>query len=171
MRPAIALYTDLDFSPLNESALGRQSEILRENRSFLEQLTDLASDRLDQLTVIAGHPIYEISDSIEKTGTNLAIMGVHIRKRLKRLLGSATHGVLNSTHCDVLAVHPYGDANVYQRVLIVVDTSDFLDQVLATAIHYTKFAERMISFGLPCHLIWLSLSLRPLWGYHHRLWR
>ena len=80
MRPAIALYTDLDFSPLNESALGRQSEILRENRSFLEQLTDLASDRLDQLTVIAGHPIYEISDSIEKTGTNLAIMGAQSRK-------------------------------------------------------------------------------------------
>ena len=167
VRPAIAFYAELDFSPLNESALGWQSEILCENLAFLEQLPDLASDHLDQLTVIAGHPIYEISDSIEKTGTNLAIMGVHNRKGLKRLLGSTTHGVLNSTHCDVLAVHPDGDANAYRRVLIAVDTSDLLDQVLATATHYTEVAERIdiVSVIVPLNLAFPSpeaaMGLQP----------
>ena len=154
MRPAIAFYADLDFSPLNESALGSQSGILRENRALFEQLPDLASDHLDQLTVIAGPPIYEISDSIEKAGTNLAITAVHTHRSLKGLLGSTSHGALNSTHCDILAVHPDGDANACQRVLIAVDTSDLLDQVLATAVHYNEVAERIdiVSVILPLNL-------------------
>lgn len=117
--------------------------------------------------MIAGHPIYEISDSIEKAGTNLAITAVHTRKSLKGLLGSTTHGVLNSTHCDIFAVHPDGDANAYHRVLIAVDTSDLLDQVLATAVHYTEVAERVdtVSVIVPLNLALpspaASMGLQP----------
>lgn len=167
VRPAIAFYADLDFSPLNESVLNWQSELLRENRDFLAQLPGLAPDHLDRLTVIAGNPIHEISDSIEKTGANLAIMGVHNRKGLKRLLGSTTHGVLNSTHCDVLAVHPDGDAQAYRRILIAVDTSDLLDQVLATATRFAEAAERIdiVSVIVPLNLVFPSpeagMGLQP----------
>lgn len=36
VRQSTAFYAGLDFSPLNESALGNQSGILRENRAFFE---------------------------------------------------------------------------------------------------------------------------------------
>ena len=131
VRPAITIYADLNFSPLTETALDWQRELLRENRAYLERIPELAANHMANLTVVEGNPIYEISNAIDKNGASLAVMGVHNRKGFKRLLGSTTHGVLNSTNCDVLAVHPDGESKVYSRVLIAVDTSDLLDLVLA----------------------------------------
>lgn len=143
VRPAITIYADLNFSPLTETALDWQRELLRENRAYLERIPELAANHMANLTVVEGNPIYEISNAIDKNGASLAVMGVHNRKGFKRLLGSTTHGVLNSTNCDVLAVHPNGESKVYSRVLIAVDTSDLLDLVLAKAAPYCESAERV----------------------------
>ena len=143
VRPAINIYADLNFSPLTETALDWQRELLRENRAYLERIPELAANHMANLTVVEGNPIYEISKAIDKNGASLAVMGVHNRKGFKRLLGSTTHGVLNSTNCDVLAVHPDGESKVYSRVLIAVDTSDLLDLVLAKAAPYCECADRV----------------------------
>ena len=143
VRPAITIYADLNFSPLTETALDWQRELLRENRAYLERISEMAADHVANLTVIEGNPIYEISNVIEKNSASLAVMGVHNRKGFKRLLGSTTHGVLNSTDCDLLAVHPDGKSDEHLRVLIAVDTSDLLDQVVTKAARYCKNAERI----------------------------
>ena len=143
VRPAITIYADLNFSPLTETALDWQRELLRENRAYLERIPELAPEHMANLTVIEGNPIYEIGRAIDKNSASLAVMGVHNRRGFKRLLGSTTHGVLNSTDCDLLAVHPDGENKAYSRVLIAVDTSDLLDQVLAEAARYCENAEHI----------------------------
>lgn len=143
VRPAITIYADLNFSPLTETALDRQRELLHENRAYIERIREFAADHAANLTVIEGNPIYEISKAIEKSEASLVVMGVHNRKGFKRLLGSTTHGVLNSTNCDVLAVHPDGKSKTYARVLVAVDTSDLLDLVVARAVQYSESAERV----------------------------
>ena len=143
VRPAITIYADLNFSPLTETALDWQRELLRENRAYLERIPELAPEHMANLTVIEGNPIYEIGRAIDKNSASLAVMGVHNRRGFKRLLGSTTHGVLNSTDCDLLAVHPDGENKAYARVLIAVDTSDLLDQVLAEAARYCENAEHI----------------------------
>ena len=143
VRPAITIYADLNFSPLTETALDWQRELLRENRAYLERIPELAPEHMANLTVIEGNPIYEIGRAIDKNSASLAVMGVHNRRGFKRLLGSTTHGVLNSTDCDLLAVHPDGENEGYSRVLIAVDTSDLLDQVLAEAARYCENAEHI----------------------------
>ena len=143
VRPAITIYADLNFSPLTETALDWQRELLHENRAYIERIPEFAADHAANLTVIEGNPIYEISKAIEKSEASLVVMGVHNRKGFKRLLGSTTHGVLNSTNCDVLAVHPDGKNKTYARVLVAVDTSDLLDLVVARAVQYSESAERV----------------------------
>ena len=143
VRPAITIYADLNFSPLTETALDWQRELLRGNRAYPERIPELAPEHMANLTVIEGNPIYEIGRAIDKNSASLAIMGVHNRRGFKRLLGSTTHGVLNSTDCDLLAVHPDGENKAYSRVLIAVDTSDLLDRVLAEAARYCENAEHI----------------------------
>ena len=143
VRPAITIYADLNFSPLTETALDWQRELLRENRAYLERIPELTDEHRANLTVIEGNPIYEISSAIDKNSASLAVIGVHNCKGFKRLLVSTTHGVLNSTHCDVLAIHPDGKSEGYSRVLIAVDTSDLLDLVLAKAARFCDGAARI----------------------------
>ena len=143
VRPAITIYADLNFSPLTETALDWQRELLHENRAYIERMPELTADHAANLTVIEGNPIYEISKAIEKNDASLAVMGVHNRKGFKRLLGSTTHGVLNSTNCDLLALHPDGTSKTHARVLVAVDTSDLLDLVVAKAVRYSESAERV----------------------------
>lgn len=167
VRPAITIYADLNFSPLTETALDWQRELLRENRAYLERMPELTDEHGANLTVIEGNPIYEISSVIDKKGASLAVMGVHNRRGFKRLLGSTTHGVLNSTDCDLLAVHPDGKNGSYSRILIAVDTSDLLDLVLANAARYCEGAERidLVSVVVPLTQVFPSpeaaIGLQP----------
>lgn len=66
VRPAITIYADLNFSPLTETALDWQRELLRENRAYLERIPELTDEHRANLTVIEGNPIYEISSAIDK---------------------------------------------------------------------------------------------------------
>ena len=66
VRPAITIYADLNFSPLTETALDWQRELLHENRAYIERMPELTADHAANLTVIEGNPIYEISKAIEK---------------------------------------------------------------------------------------------------------
>ena len=133
VRPVVAYYPDINFSPLTDSTYALQRELVNGNRAYFEQIPNLDAE---QLQIVEGNPVYEIGKTIEKAESNLAVMGVHNRRGLKRLMGSTTHGVLNSTNCDLLAVHPDGSKEDYKRIVIAVDTSKSLDMVLKKAAQF-----------------------------------
>lgn len=140
VRPMVAHYPDVSFAHLTDSAYAWQRELLRGNQAFLERLPNLDAAKL---SVVEGHPVHAISQAIEKTGAKLAVMGVHNRRGLQKLLGSTTQGVLNSTKCDLLAVHPDSGTDDYKHVLIAADTSTTASSVLSRAAQFAGSATRV----------------------------
>jgi nucleotide-binding universal stress UspA family protein len=148
VEPAVAIYADLNFTPLAECATDWQRELLAANRKYLARVAPCIDENL---TVIEGYPSQEISKAAEKLDANLIVMGVHNRRGLKRLLGSTTHTVLNSSDRDVLAVHPDGKLNGYKRVVVAVDTTDLIDTVLTRAKEFAEGADlvKIVSVIIP----------------------
>ena len=137
VEPAVAVYADLNFTPLAETSADWQKELVRANKQYLADVTRCAK----QVSVIEGYPAQEISKAAEEGDADLVVMGIHNRRGLRRLLGSTTHNVLNATDKDLLAVHPDSDLASYKRLVIAVDTTDLLSTVLAKAKTFAKGAE------------------------------
>ncbi len=127
VEPAIAVYADLNFAPLAETSGDWQRAIMRENQRFLESCVEGADATV---TVIEGRPVFEISRRAEEAGADLIVMGLHNRRGLQRLMGSTTNGVLNHSHCNLLAVHPDSGSEAYGKVLIAIDTTELAEHVL-----------------------------------------
>ncbi|NKC00056.1 MAG: hypothetical protein GKR90_16375 [Pseudomonadales bacterium] len=148
VEPAVAVYADLNFTPLAECATDWQRELIAANRKFLGNVAPCADKNL---TVLEGYPSQEITKAAENLDANLIVMGVHNRRGLKRLLGSTTHAVLNSSGRDLLAVHPDGKLNGYKRIVVAVDTTDLIDTVLTRAEEFLEGAElvKVVSVIIP----------------------
>ncbi|MBL6708350.1 MAG: universal stress protein [Pseudomonadales bacterium] len=140
VRPVVAHYPDVSFAHLADSAYAWQREVVRGNKEFFAQVPGLDTSRLN---VVEGNPVHEIVQAIEKTNAAMAVMGVHNRSGLQKLLGSTTLGVLNSTDCDLLAVHPDSNANDYRRIVVAVDTSSTAGAVLSKAAKFASGAQHV----------------------------
>lgn len=140
VRPVVAHYPDVSFAHLADSAYAWQREVVRGNKEFFAQVPDLDTSQLD---VVEGNPVHEIVQAIEKTNATMAVMGVRNRSGLQKLLGSTALGVLNSTDCDLLAVHPDSDANDYKRIVVAVDTSSTAGAVLSKAAKFASGAQHL----------------------------
>lgn len=140
VEPAVAVYADLNFTPLVECATDWQRELVNANKSFLSKNAPCAAEHL---SVVEGYPAQEIANAAEKLDADLVVMGIHNRRGLKRLLGSTTHNVLNATDKDILAVHPDGKLNGYTSIVVAADTTDLLDTVLDRACEFAQDAELM----------------------------
>ena len=148
VEPAVAVYADLNFTPLAEQAHDWQKQIMAANKKFLSENTPCAGQ---SISVVEGYPAQEIAKAADNLDADLIVMGVHNRRGFKKLLGSTTHNVLNATDKDVLAVHPDGKLNGYKRVIVAADTTDLLDTVLAKAKDYAEGAElvKIVSVLVP----------------------
>ena len=155
VEPAIAVYADLNFAPLAETAGDWQRAIMRENQNFLESYLAGADAAV---TVIEGRPVYEISRHAEESGADLLVMGLHNRRGLQRLMGSTTNGVLNHTHCNLLAVHPDSDSDAYANVLIAIDTTELADNVLELGKTYAadKSGVHVVSALIPLNTVFAA---------------
>ena len=73
----------------------------------------------------------------------MIVIGVHNRHGLKRLLGSTAHGVLNNTELPILLVHAdEHETATYDNVVVALDTSPSMADVLAHAMPYIKHAQQ-----------------------------
>lgn len=131
VEPAVSVYADLDFAPLTEYAADWQQDQIRANREYFKKI--LSGCARAQVNVVEGSPAYEITNAALQADADLIVMGIHNRRGLKRLLGSTTHAVLNTSQRDVLAVHPDGGSEPYKQVVIAIDTTDLADKVFAKA--------------------------------------
>jgi universal stress protein E len=114
--------------------------VVRGNKEFFAQVPDLDTSQLD---VVEGNPVHEIVQAIEKTNAAMAVMGARNRSGLQKLLGATALGVLNSTDCDLLAVHPDSDAEDYKRIVVAVDTSSTAGAVLSKAAKFASGAQHL----------------------------
>ena len=146
IKPATNVYTDLDFAPVAGYLTGWVTEATEANRTYLRDLTGLTDDAL---LVLEGNPASEIAATAEKLNAQLLVMGVHNRRGLQRLLGSTTHATLNTTHCNVLAVHPASSDQAYKNVLIAVETGAPMTTVLDDAAKFTNAARVKILSVIP----------------------
>lgn len=146
IKPATNVYTDLDFAPIAGYLTGWVKEATEANRTYLRDLTGLTDDAL---LVLEGNPASEIAATAEKLDAQLLVMGVHNRRGLQRLLGSTTHATLNTTHCNVLAIHPESGDQAYENVLIAVDTGAPMTTVLDDAAKFTNAAKVKILSVIP----------------------
>ena len=148
VEPAVAVYADLNFTPLAEHAHDWQKQIMTANKKFLSESAPCAGQNI---SVVEGYPAQEISKAAEKVDAELIVMGIHNRRGFKRMLGSTTHNVLNASDKDLLAVHPDGKLNGYKRIIVAADTTDLLNTVLAKAKDYAEGAElvKVVSVLVP----------------------
>ncbi len=138
IEPAIHVYADLNFTPLIECASDWQNALTKEHFAYFNEIAPCLKDEKDSVRVVEGNPAYEISRMADKLDTDLIVMGLHNRRGIQRLLGSTTHGVLNHTKRDLLAVHPETKTGDYQKIVVAVDTTDLLETVLERAKQFVQ---------------------------------
>ena len=148
VEPAVAVYADLNFTPLAECANDWQKQIMAANKQFLSENAPCVGQNV---SVVEGYPAQEIANAADHLDAELVVMGIHNRRGIKRLLGSTTHNVLNATDKDVLAVHPDGKLNGYKRIIIAADTTELLETVLTKAKAYAEGADlvKVVSVLVP----------------------
>ena len=154
IEPAVAVYADLNFTPLIECAKDWQESLRREHLSYLQHM---APDVKDAIEVCEGYPPYEIARRADDVNAALIVMGLHNRRGIQRLMGSTTHAVMNNSERDVLAIHPdSGDGN-FSRVLIAADTSDLAGTVF-------EKAKAFIPDGATAHVVSVLVPLSTVFA-------
>jgi universal stress protein A len=136
-------YADLNFTPLVEAQVALEEDLLNTARKSLDKLA--ASTGMSDVSVVVqkGDPVTVITEHAEQLADALIIMGVHNRHGLKRLLGSTAHGVLNHTETPILLVHAdEHETSQYDNVIVALDTSPSMGDVLAHALPYIKHAKQ-----------------------------
>ena len=135
-------YADLNFTPVIEAQVAMEEDLLGQAREKLDELA--GGTGVDtSVVVLKGDPISVITEHADKVGDALVVMGVHNRRGLKRLLGSTAHGVLNHTDRPILLVHAdEHDTTQYDNVVVALDTSPSMGDVLAHAMPYIKHAKQ-----------------------------
>ena len=136
-------YADLNFTPIVESQIALEEELLGTARESLEKLASEFAVADASIIVQKGDPANLVTEHAEALGDSMIIMGVHNRHGLKRLLGSTAHAVLNGTDKPILLVHADEHSNTeYDNVVVALDTSPATEDVLAHALPYIKHAKK-----------------------------
>lgn len=135
-------YADLNFTPVIEAQVAMEEDLLGNAREKLDALA-AASGVSTSVVIQKGDPISVITEHVDSIGDALVVMGVHNRRGLKRLLGSTAHGVLNHSEGPILLVHAdEHDTTQYDNVVVALDTSPNMPDVLAHALPYIKHAKQ-----------------------------
>ncbi len=136
-------YADLNFTPIIESQVALEEDLLNTARENLSALAQKLGVSDATIVVKKGDPVSAISAHAEELGDSMIIMGVHNRHGLKRLLGSTAHGVLNHSQKGILLVHAdEHETSQYDNVVVALDTSPSMGEVLKQALPYIKHAKR-----------------------------
>ncbi len=138
-------YADLNFTPVIESQIALEEGLMNSAREHLQNLAANAGATCKEIIVSKGQPVHDIAEKSKTLDDVLIVMGVHNRRGLRRLTGSTAHGVLNATEAPILLTHADDDqSTAYDRVLIAVDTSSAMDDVLAHAAPFIKRAQQIM---------------------------
>ena len=134
-------YADLNFTPVIEAQVALEEGLLKTARERLDGLASTAGATPTSVIVKKGDPVSQIVEHAEELGDAMIVMGVHNRRGLRRLLGSTAHGVLNGTDKPILLVHAdEHDTTEYKNVLVALDTSPAMPDVLRRAKPYIEHA-------------------------------
>jgi len=136
-------YADLNFTPLIEAQVALEEDLLNTARENLDTMLKATGATADKIIVKRGDPVSNITEHAQELGDSMIVMGVHNRRGLKRLLGSTAHGVLNGTDKPILLIHAdEHETTQYENVLVALDTSPSMPDVLAHAMPYISHAKR-----------------------------
>jgi len=111
--------------------------------------------------VEVGHPDSSLTETAEKLGADLVVVGTHGRTGFRRLLlGSVAERVVRRSHCSVLVARPRSSGvGGYDRILVPTDFSALAERALAEA-------ARLVSpNGVIDVVNWTPISF-PAYGYH-----
>ena len=135
-------YADLNFTPVVEAQIAMEEDLLGNAREKLDALA-AGSGVNTSVIVQKGDPISVIAEHVDSIGDAMIVMGVHNRRGLKRLLGSTAHGVLNHTDGPILLVHAdEHETTQYDNIVVALDTSPSMTDVLEHALPYIKHAKQ-----------------------------
>jgi len=135
-------YADLNFTPVIETQVAMEEDLVGNAKEKLDALAGKTGVNTS-VVVQKGDPIAVIAEQAENLGDVMIVMGVHNRHGLKRLLGSTAHGVLNHTECPMLLVHAdEHESTEYGNVMVALDTSPSMGEVLAQALPYIRNAKQ-----------------------------
>ena len=133
-------YADLNFTPIVEAQVAVEEDLLNTAKQKLNELAEAAGGGAT-VVVEKGDPASGIVNHANALDGAMIVIGVHNRHGLKRLLGSTAHGVLNNTELPILLVHAdEHETSQYDNVVVALDTSPSLSEVLDPAMPYIQHA-------------------------------
>lgn len=136
-------YADLNFTPVVEAQVALEEDLLNTARQSLHDLSKASGATPTSVVVNKGDPVHTIVAMADQLDDAMIVMGVHNRRGLRRLMGSTAHGVLNNTDKPILLVHAdEHEAIEYDNVLVALDTSPSMADVLAQALPYIEHAKQ-----------------------------
>lgn len=136
-------YADLNFTPVIEAQVALEEDLLKTAREKLNDLVAGADVPDATIVVKKGDPASAVVEYAEELTGSMIVLGVHNRRGLRRLLGSTAHGVLNATDKPILLVHAdEHDTTHYDNVVVALDTSSTMPDVLQHAMPYIEHAQK-----------------------------
>ena len=136
-------YADLNFTPVIEAQVALEEDLLATADAKLKDL--ITGSEVPDATIVVkkGDPASAVVEYAEELADSMIVIGVHNRRGLRRLLGSTAHGVLNATDKPILLVHADDhDTTQYDNVVIALDTSPSMPDVLQHAMPFIKHAKK-----------------------------
>ena len=142
--PAWQPYADLNFTPVVEAQVALEQDLVDSARDHLTKLAGDLGVTCAEIIVHQGQPAHDIAEKSKALDDVLLVIGVHNRRGLRRLMGSTAHAVLNATECPILLTHASEDHGTsYDRVVVAIDTSSAMQDVLAHAEPFIEQAKEI----------------------------
>ena len=137
-------YPDLNFTPVAETQATLEEDMVNAATEHLNNLAGDVDANCRDILVRRGQPAHLIAEQADSVADTLIVMGVHNRRGLRRLLGSTAHAVLNASEAPILLTHADDERNIdYKTILIAVDTSEAMEDVLAHARPFIDTADQV----------------------------